>query len=134
MLVDGTTFGIIPDSLDTILDNYLEQLAPIFPNATNPDSPTYTQFYVKAVYDKKIQDALQILWNSINSNTASGLGLDILSSTILNLTRRPATKSSCDVTIEIGPIYSTCDVIVLSLIHISEPTRRHHVSRMPSSA
>ena len=23
---------------------------------------------------------------------------------------------------------------VLSLIHISEPTRRHHVSRMPSSA
>ena len=25
-------------------------------------------------------------------------------------------------------------VIDLSLIHISEPTRRHHVSRMPSSA
>ena len=25
-------------------------------------------------------------------------------------------------------------VAVLSLIHISEPTRRHHVSRMPSSA
>ena len=24
--------------------------------------------------------------------------------------------------------------ITLSLIHISEPTRRHHVSRMPSSA
>ena len=24
--------------------------------------------------------------------------------------------------------------VVLSLIHISEPTRRHHVSRMPSSA
>ena len=23
---------------------------------------------------------------------------------------------------------------ILSLIHISEPTRRHHVSRMPSSA
>jgi hypothetical protein len=112
MLVDGTTFGIIPDSFDTILSNYLEQLAPIFPNATNPDSPTYIQFYVKSVFDKKIQDALQILWNSINSNTASGLGLDILSSTILNLTRRPATKSSCDVTIEVGPIYSTCDVIV----------------------
>ena len=28
-----------------------------------------------------------------------------------------------------------CRVIMdLSLIHISEPTRRHHVSRMPSSA
>ena len=26
------------------------------------------------------------------------------------------------------------DVQDLSLIHISEPTRRHHVSRMPSSA
>ena len=26
------------------------------------------------------------------------------------------------------------DEIILSLIHISEPTRRHHVSRMPSSA
>ena len=26
------------------------------------------------------------------------------------------------------------EVIDLSLIHISEPTRRHHVSRMPSSA
>ena len=24
--------------------------------------------------------------------------------------------------------------LMLSLIHISEPTRRHHVSRMPSSA
>ena len=28
----------------------------------------------------------------------------------------------------------TDGVTVLSLIHISEPTRRHHVSRMPSSA
>ena len=27
---------------------------------------------------------------------------------------------------------TTC--LALSLIHISEPTRRHHVSRMPSSA
>ena len=26
------------------------------------------------------------------------------------------------------------DLNELSLIHISEPTRRHHVSRMPSSA
>ena len=26
------------------------------------------------------------------------------------------------------------DAMDLSLIHISEPTRRHHVSRMPSSA
>ena len=25
-------------------------------------------------------------------------------------------------------------IVYLSLIHISEPTRRHHVSRMPSSA
>ena len=32
--------------------------------------------------------------------------------------------------------YVTCSphVAELSLIHISEPTRRHHVSRMPSSA
>ena len=26
------------------------------------------------------------------------------------------------------------ETLLLSLIHISEPTRRHHVSRMPSSA
>ena len=29
---------------------------------------------------------------------------------------------------------STVNAVFLSLIHISEPTRRHHVSRMPSSA
>ena len=32
-----------------------------------------------------------------------------------------------------GPVHETAAAI-LSLIHISEPTRRHHVSRMPSSA
>ena len=30
--------------------------------------------------------------------------------------------------------YNTGTGLTLSLIHISEPTRRHHVSRMPSSA
>ena len=29
---------------------------------------------------------------------------------------------------------SLFSILYLSLIHISEPTRRHHVSRMPSSA
>ena len=34
--------------------------------------------------------------------------------------------------IDLQPISNLTDA--LSLIHISEPTRRHHVSRMPSSA
>ena len=33
-----------------------------------------------------------------------------------------------------GQALFAIDVVTLSLIHISEPTRRHHVSRMPSSA
>ena len=33
-----------------------------------------------------------------------------------------------------GPQHEHMGVHMLSLIHISEPTRRHHVSRMPSSA
>ena len=35
--------------------------------------------------------------------------------------------------IEVGAIDEAV-MSILSLIHISEPTRRHHVSRMPSSA
>ena len=34
----------------------------------------------------------------------------------------------------IAPYKARCFLLNLSLIHISEPTRRHHVSRMPSSA
>ena len=36
--------------------------------------------------------------------------------------------------VEIGSGLGEAIVAHLSLIHISEPTRRHHVSRMPSSA
>ena len=32
------------------------------------------------------------------------------------------------------PVQAAASTLRLSLIHISEPTRRHHVSRMPSSA
>ena len=35
---------------------------------------------------------------------------------------------------EEGSHFGNGDEQTLSLIHISEPTRRHHVSRMPSSA
>ena len=38
------------------------------------------------------------------------------------------------VTVTRAPRAKTATVCELSLIHISEPTRRHHVSRMPSSA
>ena len=36
--------------------------------------------------------------------------------------------------IQLGGQLTTTTEVDLSLIHISEPTRRHHVSRMPSSA
>ena len=36
-------------------------------------------------------------------------------------------------TVYVG-LWIVAATLVLSLIHISEPTRRHHVSRMPSSA
>ena len=38
------------------------------------------------------------------------------------------------VKLAVNPAKKSVTRLVLSLIHISEPTRRHHVSRMPSSA
>ena len=35
---------------------------------------------------------------------------------------------------KLGMVPNLFATLALSLIHISEPTRRHHVSRMPSSA
>ena len=54
-----------------------------------------------------------------------------------NLTLDQAYDVSAEVLIRQGGkcwVTGTELVINLSLIHISEPTRRHHVSRMPSSA
>ena len=108
MQYDGTTFGIIPDTFQTILSNYLTPLLNTFPNANSPDDPIYTLAYVTANQDVILQAALTSLWNAINANTAQGLGLDILSSTVLNLTRKSLTPSSCQLNITIGPVYSTC--------------------------
>lgn len=108
MQYDGTTFGIIPDTFSTILSNYLNQLQNVFPNANSPDDPIYTLAYVISTQDQLLQAALTTLWNSLNSNTAQGLGLDILANTVLNLTRKGATPSNAVALINIAPIYSTC--------------------------
>ena len=48
--------------------------------------------------------------------------------------KRLAELLGVDVLDLAGKTLETADITELSLIHISEPTRRHHVSRMPSSA
>lgn len=112
MQVDGTTFGIIPDTFDTLLSNYLTPLVTTgtFPNATSPNDPIYPMMFVAASQDQINQAAMMTLWNAINANTAQGTGLDILSSTVLNLTRRPLTPSSCVIQLTLAPIYSTCQI------------------------
>jgi len=57
-----------------------------------------------------LQAALASLWNAINANTAQGLGLDILASTVLNLTRKNLIPSSCGISVVIGNVYSTCQI------------------------
>lgn len=110
MQYDGTTFGIIPDTFQTILSNYLTPLLNTFPNANSPNDPIYTLAYVTASQDLQIQAAMQSLWNAINANTAQGLGLDILASTVLNLQRKSLVPSSCQLSITLNNIYSTCTI------------------------
>ena len=63
----------------------------------------------------------------------------------LAVARRAAGKPIWAETIDLKDIFNQDSMMfedrrdsivgqILSLIHISEPTRRHHVSRMPSSA
>lgn len=110
MQVNGTTFGIIPDTFPTILQNYLGTLVDTFPNATDPSSPAYTVCYLAAAQDQLLQSAIVSLWNAVNANTAQGLGLDILASTILNLTRPGVSPSSAQITLTLNDIYSVCQI------------------------
>ena len=50
-----------------------------------------------------------------------------------NATRHTATSGATSAPVNLEAV-ARVDALQLSLIHISEPTRRHHVSRMPSSA
>ena len=110
MQVDGKTFGIIPDTFNTILSNYTTPLLNTFPNANSPNSPIYALMYVTSSQDQLLQSALVSLWNAINSNTAQGLGLNILANTVLNLKRPTVTPAATWVNFVCGPIYSTCDI------------------------
>lgn len=123
MQVDGTTYGIIPDTFNTILNNYyLNPLLNTFPNATSINSPTYAIAYVTATQDQLLQSALTSLWNAINANTAQGLGLDILAETVLNLERPELVPSSSNLSVTIGEVYSICQVQVsISAIGTSPP-------------
>jgi hypothetical protein len=106
MQVNGTTYGIVPDDFNTILNTYLTQAQSTFPNATTADSPIYTMCYISAQQDQILQSALASLWNALNANTAEGTGLDILSDTILNLKRPELIQSSVQAQVTIGPVYS----------------------------
>jgi len=105
-------FGIIPDTQPEILEKYLESLVNVFPNATNPDSPAYVIADACAFFDSLNQEAMQKLWNSKNSNTASGLGLDILANTVLNLFRKPLTPSTCVIKVDIQNLLSFCAITI----------------------
>lgn len=110
MQVNGTTFGIIPDTFATILSNYLTPLQNTFPNANSINDPIYALAYVSATMDQLNEAALSSLWNAINAQTAQGLGLDILANTVLNLERPGLIPSSCAIQVTIGNIYSVCQI------------------------
>jgi hypothetical protein len=103
-------YGIIPDTEDQILENYLSFFQNVFPNANSPDDPAYVIASVCSYFDSLNQAALEALWNSKNSNTASGIGLDILANTVLNLFRKSLTPSTCVVKIVIQNLLSFCDI------------------------
>jgi hypothetical protein len=109
MQVDSK-YGIIPDTQKQILDNYLSFLKNVFPNANSPDDPTYVIASICSYFDELNQSALEALWNTKNSDTASGIGLDILSNTVLNLFRKSLTPSSCVLKIVVQNLLSFCDI------------------------
>lgn len=109
MQVDSK-YGIIPDSQTQILSNYLSFFQDVFPNATSPDDPVYVIATICSYFDKNIQLAIQAMWNAKNSNTANGLGLDILANTVLNLFRKGLTPSTVVLEIVVQNLLSYCDI------------------------
>jgi hypothetical protein len=112
-----SNYGIIIDSLNTIQTNYQTAFLPTFSDATSADSPAYVISQITAGFDYQIQQALQVLWNSLNANTASGLGLDILASSILNLNRRGLIPSTAVVrfTVNLAPGGGTPTITSLTI-------------------
>lgn len=122
MYYNPQTLDFISDTFSQILTQYLTSLQPTFPNANSPDDPVYVISYVAATQDNLNQNALQVLANAVNGNTAGGIGQDILYSTINNLLRKPQEPSSAAVTITVGPIYSTMTIQVsVSAVDVSPP-------------
>lgn len=105
-------YGIIPDKEPEIQANYLSFFKNVFQNANSPDDPTYAIANTCAYFDSLNQAALEGLWNNKNSDTASGIGLDILANTVLNIFRRPLTPSTCVVKIVVENLLSYCDVTI----------------------
>lgn len=111
MQVDAK-YGIIPDTQAQILANYLSFFQNVFPDANSPDDPTYVIASTCAYFDSLNQNALEVLWNSINANTANGLGLDVLANTTLNLFRRPLMPSTCIIQLVVQNLLSYCDILI----------------------
>lgn len=97
-----SNYGIIIDSPGEIQKAYVDAFTPTFSDANNVDSPAYVLATIASNFDSQLQQALQTLWNCLNPNTANGLGLDILASSIINLTRRPLVPSSVVVTFTVN--------------------------------
>lgn len=101
----NSNFGIIIDSFDTILANQVKKMQETFSDADNVDSPAYAIAYLQAQGISTLQQSLQTLWNSINADTANGLGLDIISRTVYDFPRQKKKSTiavRCDVTVETG--------------------------------
>lgn len=114
-------YGIIPDTKSQILQNYLDFFTDVFPNATSPDDAAYVIASACANFDSNMQNALQILANAVNSNTAKGLGLDILANTVLNLFRKGITPSTAVVQFDVQNLLSYCDVTIV--VTVSSPPK-----------
>lgn len=111
MLYDEN-YGIIPDQKSDILNDYLNKSLNTFTNAASPDSPAYVIQSICADLDFINQSALEVFNNCKNSNTARGMGLDMLANTVLNLFRKPLTTSSCVLIVTVGNLLSYLDVQV----------------------
>lgn len=105
-------YGIIIDNQPTILNNYIVGTQSVFPDANSADSPAYMLMYQASLMDFTNEHALQVLWNAINSNTAQGVGLDILCDTILNIQRRGLIPSSASLDVTISGLQSSLVVTI----------------------
>ena len=80
---------------------------------------------------KELIEELDSLGVSFNKKSRKAELLELLLDQTKGKSKKPANKADSE---EAAPAAKSSEVPKLSLIHISEPTRRRDSSRMPSSA